>query len=186
MLPPTCRTGAWAETALRGSAGGTGCSVACPAGGLEEAGDSAAGQSPDSEPLSLRKPVDMGLTQAGRRGFCVSVGGHSVCVHMLSPAWPDPAAGGSARRPLQSGPRGSSNRGAPWGGPPAPALTRSSVVTSQPAPARPRKCYCPCRLGSFLFLMKMNQTHRCGCSFYTSPTLNFLSFKLQREFPGKF
>lgn len=81
--------------------------------------------------------MDMGLTQAGRRGFCVSVGGHSVCVHMLSPAWPDPAAGGSARRPLQSGPRGSSNRGGSLGRPPCtcsdPVICRNQSASPCPA-----------------------------------------------------
>lgn len=46
--------------------------------------------------------------------------------------------------------KGGRQRGAAWGGPTVPALAWQSLVTNQPAPARPRKLSCPCWLDSFL------------------------------------
>lgn len=60
------------------------------------------------------------------------------------------------------------------------------TVTSRPAPDQPRKPYGPCRPGSFLFLMKMSETHRLGGSVHNSPTRMSLVFELRREFPREF
>lgn len=127
--------------------------------------------------------MDTGLAQARRWGTGSPWAAQHLRPCVTSQA-ADPPAGDSACCPLRRGPGWSSEYGGCWGGPcTCPALV---TVTSQPAPDQPRKPYCPCRLGSFLFLMKMSETHRRGGSFHSSPTRTSLSSELRREFPREF
>lgn len=143
----------WRCMALPGE---TGSAAAWPAGGLGEAGDSVAGWCPGGQARIAREAGGHG-PDSGRAPQVLFVCGRPLrlCPRVLSRT--ARSCCGRQRPP----PSAERPRVVVWLRLPlAPAQAGSSAVTNQPAPTQPRKLYCPCRLGSFLFLMKMNQTHR--------------------------